>query len=135
MICVLKRREEVQLLWKIIWRFLRKWNIDYHMITLLGIYPDKTTIQKDSHTPMFIATLFTISNTWKQPKCPLMDEWIKKMQYAYIYIHIYIYMCVCIYVYMCVCVYIYVPSPSGDYLLYHKIAQGKIKLLMHQVNH
>ena len=86
MICVLKRREEVQLLWKIIWRFLRKLNIDYHMITLLGIYPDKTTIQKDSHTPMFIATLFTISNTWKQPKCPLTDEWIK-MQYAYIYIH------------------------------------------------
>ena len=32
---------------------------------------------------MFIAALFTIAKTWKQPKCPLTDEWIKKMQYIY----------------------------------------------------
>ena len=51
-------------------------------IPLLGIYLDKTFIEKDSCTPMFIATLFTISKTWKQPKCPMTDEWIK-IQYIY----------------------------------------------------
>ena len=49
----------------------------------LGIYPDKTFIQKDACTPMFIATLSIIVETWKQPKCPLRDEWIKKMQCIY----------------------------------------------------
>ena len=48
-------------------------------IPLLGIYPDKTIILKDIGTPMFIAALFTIAKTWKQSKCPLTDEWIKKM--------------------------------------------------------
>ena len=46
-------------------------------ITLLGIYLDKTFIEKDTHTPMFIAALFTIAKTWKQSKCPQIDEWIK----------------------------------------------------------
>ena len=46
------------------------------MIQQVGIYPDKTLIQKDPCTPMFIATLFTIAKTWKQPKRPLADEWI-----------------------------------------------------------
>ena len=41
------------------------------------IYPEKTTIQKDTCSPMFIATLFTIARTWKEPRCPLTDEWIK----------------------------------------------------------
>ena len=50
---------------------------------LLGIYPDKTTIQKDIRTPMFIAAQFTIAQTWKQPKCPLIDEWVKMMWYIY----------------------------------------------------
>ena len=50
-------------------------------IPLLGIYPDKTLIQKDTFTPMFIAALFTIARAWKQPKCPSTDEWIKKMWY------------------------------------------------------
>ena len=49
----------------------------------LGIYPDKTKIQKDTCTPMFIAALFTIAKTWKQPKCPLTGEWIRKMWYIY----------------------------------------------------
>ena len=44
---------------------------------LLGIYPEKTTIQKDTCTTMFIAALFTITRTCKQPKCPPTDEWIK----------------------------------------------------------
>ena len=48
---------------------------------LLGIYPKKmkTLTQKDICTPMFIAALFTVAKIWKQPKCPLMDEWIKKI--------------------------------------------------------
>ena len=46
-------------------------------------YPEKTIIQKDTCTPMFIATLFTIARSWKQPKCPSTDEWIKKMWYIY----------------------------------------------------
>ena len=50
-------------------------------IPLLTIYPEKTTIQKDTCTQMYTATVFTTARTWKQPKCPLMDEWIKKMWY------------------------------------------------------
>ena len=52
-------------------------------IPLLGIYPDKTFLEKDTCTHMFISSLFTIVKTWKQPKCPLTDEWIKKMWYIY----------------------------------------------------
>ena len=52
-------------------------------IPLLGIYLDKTIIQKDTHTLMFIAALFTIAKTWKPPKCPSTEEWIKKMWYIY----------------------------------------------------
>ena len=48
-------------------------------IPLLGIYPEKTLIQKDTCTPMFIAALFIIIKTWKQTKCLLTDEWIKKI--------------------------------------------------------
>ena len=49
---------------------------------LLGIYPEKTIIQKDTCTPVFTA-LFTIARSWKQPKCPSTDKWIKKMWYIY----------------------------------------------------
>ena len=69
-------------LWRTVWRFLKKLKIElpYHpAIPLLGINPEKTIIQKESCTAMFIAALFTIARTWKQPKCPLTDEWIKKM--------------------------------------------------------
>ena len=52
-------------------------------IPLLGIYPEKTIIQKHTCTPMCIAALFTITRTWKQPKCPSTDEWIKKMWHVY----------------------------------------------------
>ena len=52
-------------------------------VLLLGIYLDKTTIQKDTCTPIFIAALFATAKTWKQPKCPLTDEWIKKMWCIY----------------------------------------------------
>ena len=76
----------VQLLWKTVWRFLRKLNIKLPYdpaILLLGIYLDKTTIRKDACTFMFIAALFIAAKTWKQPKCPSTDEWIKKMLYIY----------------------------------------------------
>ena len=48
-----------------------------------SIYLNKTIIQKDTCTPMFRAALFTIAKTWKKPKCPLRDEWIKKMWYIH----------------------------------------------------
>ena len=63
----------VQPLWKAVWRFLRKLNIELPFdaaIPFLGIYPEKTTTHKDACTPMFIAALFTIAKTWKHPKCP-----------------------------------------------------------------
>ena len=50
-------------------------------IPLLGIYPDKTFLKKDTCTPMFIVALFTVAKTWKQPKWPCTDEWIKKIWY------------------------------------------------------
>ena len=50
----------------------------------LGIYPEKTTILKDTCTPMFTAALFTTARTWKQPRYPSTDEWIKKLWYIYI---------------------------------------------------
>ena len=46
---------------------------------VLGIYPEKTIIPKETCTTVFIAALFTTARTWKQPKCPSTDEWIKKM--------------------------------------------------------
>ena len=49
----------------------------------MGIYPEKTIIQKDICTLMFIAALFTIARTWKQSKCPSTEEWIKKMWHIY----------------------------------------------------
>ena len=47
------------------------------------MYPEETKTEKDTRTPMFIAALFTIAKTWKQPRCPLTDEWIKKLWYIY----------------------------------------------------
>ena len=78
----------IQPQWKIVWRFLKTLKIELPYdpaIPLLGIYPEKmkTLIQKDTCTPMFIVALFTIAKTWKQPKCPSTEEWIKKMWYVY----------------------------------------------------
>ena len=74
----------MQPLWTTVWRFLKKLKIELPYdpaIPLLGIYPKKTKtlISKDICTLMFIAALFTTAEIWKQPKCPLMDEWVKKM--------------------------------------------------------
>ena len=65
-----------------VWRFLRKFKkqLSYDpAIPLLGIYPEKNMIQKDTCSPMFTAVLFTIAKTWKQPKCPSTDAWIKML--------------------------------------------------------
>ena len=72
----------IQPLWKMAWRFLKKLGIKPPYdpaIPLLGIYPEETKIEKDTRTPKFIVVLFTIARTWKQPRCPLIDEWIKKL--------------------------------------------------------
>ena len=71
----------LQPLWRTEWRFLQKLKIELPYdpaIPLLGIYPEKTIVQKESCTKMFIAALLTIARTQKQPKCPSSDEWIKK---------------------------------------------------------
>ena len=76
----------IQPLWRTVWRFLKELKIELPYdpaIPVLGIYQEKTRIQKDTCTPMFIATLFTTARSWKQPKCPSTDEWLKKMWYIY----------------------------------------------------
>ena len=68
------------------WRFLKKLEIEMPYdpaIPLLGIHTEETRIEKDMCTPMFIAALFTIARTWKQPTCPSADEWIRKLWYIY----------------------------------------------------
>ena len=52
-------------------------------IPLLGVHPEETRSERDTCTPMFTAALFTIARTWKQPRCPLIDEWISKLWYIY----------------------------------------------------
>ena len=67
----------IQPLWRTVWRFLKKLKTELPYdpaIPILGIYPEKTIIQKDTCTPMIPAALFTIARTWKQPKCPSTDE-------------------------------------------------------------
>ena len=76
----------VQPLQRTEWRFTKKLNTELTYdpaVPPLGIYPEKTVTQKDTCTPLFIAALFTIARTRKQPRCPLTDEWIKKMWYIY----------------------------------------------------
>ena len=65
-----------------VWRFLKKLGIKPPYdpaIPLLGVYPEETKIEKDPCIPLFIAALFKIARTWKQPRCPSTDEWIKKL--------------------------------------------------------
>ena len=69
-------------LWKTVWRFLKKLGMKPPYdpgIPLLGIYPEETKIERDTYIPLFIAALFTIARTWKQPRCPSTEEWIKKL--------------------------------------------------------
>ena len=78
----------MQPLWKTVWSFLKKLKMEVPfdpLIPLLGIHPKnpKIPIQENLRTPMFIAVLFAIAKCWKQPKCPSVDEWIKKLWYIY----------------------------------------------------
>ena len=76
----------VQPLWKTVWSVHGQLNIELPYnpaIPLLDIYLGKTIIWKDTHTPIVTAALFTIAETWKQPKCPSTEEWIKKIWYRY----------------------------------------------------
>ena len=68
------------------WRFLKKLEIELPYdpaILLLGIHTEKTRIERDTCTPVFIAALFIVARTWKQPRCPSADEWIRKLWYIY----------------------------------------------------
>ena len=81
----------IQPLWRTVWRFLKKLKrelpydpaIPLYTGIYSGIYPEKTINQQDTCTPMFIAALLTIARSWKQPKCPVTDERIKKMWHIY----------------------------------------------------
>ena len=87
----------MQPLWRTVWSFLKKLKIKLPYdpaIPLLGIRSEKTIIQEDTHTLMFIVALFKIARTWKQPKCLLIKKnifkWIKKMKMW----------CVCVFIYI-----------------------------------
>jgi hypothetical protein len=73
----------VQTLWKSVWWFLRKLDIilpENPLIPLLGIYPENApTCNKDKGFTMFIAALFIIARSWKEPRCPSTEEWVQKM--------------------------------------------------------
>ena len=76
----------IQSLWKTVWRFLKTLGIKPPYdpaIPLLGIYPEEIKIERDTCMPLFISALFTIARTWKQPRCPVTGEWIKKLWYLY----------------------------------------------------
>ena len=68
------------------WRCLKKLKIELPYdptISLLNIHTEENRIERDTCTPVFIAALFTIARTWKQPRCPSADEWIRKLRYIY----------------------------------------------------
>ena len=76
----------VQPLWRTVRRFLKTLEIELPYdpaIPLLGINTEETRIERDTCTPVFIAALFIIARTWKQPRCPSADEWIRKLWYIY----------------------------------------------------
>ena len=76
----------IQPLWRILWRVLKELGIKLlydPAIPVLGKYPEKTMTGKNTHSPMFTATLFTMARTWKQPGCASRDEWIKKLWFKY----------------------------------------------------
>ena len=74
-------------LWKSVWRFLSKLGMtlpEDPVIPLLGIYPeDSSACNKDTCSTMFIAALFVVARSWKEPRCPSMEEWIQRMWYIY----------------------------------------------------
>ena len=87
---LLVRIKLVQPLWKTVWTFLKKLKIELPYNPALDSYPKdtKTLIQRGTCTPMFIAALSTIAKSWKEPKYPSTDEWIKKMWCVHVCVHI-----------------------------------------------
>ena len=76
----------VQPLWRTMWRFLKKLEIELPYdtaIPLLGIHTKETIIERDTCTPMFIVALFIIARTWRHPRCSSADEWKRKLCYIY----------------------------------------------------
>ena len=76
----------VQPLWRTVWRFLKKLKIELPYdpaIPLLGIHTEETRSERDPCTPVFITALFIIARTWRQPRSPSADEWIRKLWYLY----------------------------------------------------
>ena len=76
----------IQPLWKMVWRFLKKLGIKPAYdpaIPLLDIYPEENKTETDTCILLFIAAIFTTARTWKQPRCPSTDDWIKKLWYIY----------------------------------------------------
>jgi len=75
----------LQPLWKSVWRFLRKLDVvlsEDLAIPFLGIYPkDAPRYNKDTCSTMFIAALFIIARSWKEPRCPSTGEWKQKLWY------------------------------------------------------
>ena len=68
------------------WRFLKRLETELPyepVVPLLGIHTKETRIERDIYTPVFIAVLFIIARTWKHLRCPLSDEWVRKMWYIY----------------------------------------------------
>ena len=77
----------VRPLWRMVWKFLKKPNVELPydpVVLVLGRYLEKAIIWKDTCTPVLIAARFTTAKTWKQPKRPSAEEWIKKVWYIYI---------------------------------------------------
>ena len=75
----------IQPLWRTVWRFLKKLEIELPCdpaIPLLDIHTEETRTERDTCTPVFITALFTIARTWKQPRCPSADEWIRKLWFS-----------------------------------------------------
>ena len=76
----------VQPVWRTVRRFLKNLEIELSYntaIPLLGIHTEETRVERDMCTQMFLTAQFTISRTWKQPRCPLADEWIRNVWYIY----------------------------------------------------
>ena len=76
----------VQPLCRTVRRFLKKLGLELPYgpaIPLLGIHTEQTRTERDTCTPMFITGLFIIARTWKQPRCPQADKWIRKLWYIY----------------------------------------------------
>ena len=86
LLCCWWESKLVQPLGRTVWRFLKKLKLELPhdpAIPLLGIHTKETRSERDTCTPVFIAALFTIARTWKLPRGPSADEWIRKLWYIY----------------------------------------------------